>query len=207
MSGETLRAFLAVDLPPSLREDALRRVSPLHEQLGPGVRWVPEQNLHLTLKFLGEVDPDRIPRLLQGVAAKLAREESFRAGLGGLGAFPSPSRARVIWLDVIAGASRLARLARKLDAAAAKIGVPRERRPYRAHLTVGRLSAPAAVPILPAMAAMAVAETEEERIFSVEEVVLYESRLSSTGAQYVPLAHLPLGAVDDLQSELTPDTF
>jgi 2'-5' RNA ligase len=198
----SLRSFFAVDLPPSVRALAIQRVEPLRDIMAKGVRWVAEENLHLTLKFLGDVEPDRIPRLVSLAQAKLAGLTPFELAIGGLGAFPNASKARVLWLDVIAGAPQLARLARKLDAAAAKIGTGRERRPYRAHLTVGRLREPTPVPLARIPAPMAC----EEMSFSVGEVVLYESRLSSTGSQYVPLAHLRLREVDALQQELAPET-
>ena len=193
MSGrETVRAFFAVELPPAARTQAVAAINALRLEAGDQTRWVPEENLHLTLKFLGEIDPDRIPKLVHAAAAKLVRELPFEAELGGLGAFPSARAARAVWLGVTQGAGPLARLARKFDAAASRIGQARESRPYRAHLTLGRLRSPRRVAL--------------ERVtvpggapFSVDEVVLFESRLSSDGSNYRPLARLPLGQADALE--------
>ncbi|MFQ5513289.1 MAG: RNA 2',3'-cyclic phosphodiesterase [Myxococcota bacterium] len=202
MSRETLRAFLAVTLPSELRRLALARAARLRLRLGSQVRWVPEENLHLTLKFLGDIDPERVPVLVRNAQAKLGRQKPFSVALGGLGSFPDARRARIIWLGVSRGAAELARLARRLDAAAARIGVERERRPYRAHLTLGRLRQPSAIPL----AELAPAPDAEPPCFEVSEVVLYESRLSPSGASHVPLAHLLLQEVDASQSEFAPES-
>jgi 2'-5' RNA ligase len=95
------------------------------------------------------------------------------------------------------GKAELARLARRLDAAAAKIGVARERRAFQAHLTLGRLREPAAVPLEPAAAV-------EIPPFRVDEVVLYESRPAADGSRYVALARLPLADAD--LSDLAPES-
>ncbi len=185
--SEPVRAFLAVPLPAPAREQAEVALQAARETLGDRARWTPVENLHLTLKFLGDVDPDAIPKLVGRAHAKLHGVQPFEAALGGMGAFPGAREARVIWIGVTRGLSELAKLARKLDAAASAVGVPRDRRPYRAHLTLGRLREPGRVEIERLKA-------PEEVPFRVEEVILYESRLSPGGARHLPLAHLPLGA-------------
>ena len=198
MSAEPLRSFLAAELPPHARAQTLQAIEQLRKAIPDGVRWVPPENLHLTLKFLGNVDPERIPELIAAASARLQGVASFEVELGGLGVFPNAQRARVVWLGVCAGGAELARLARKLDRAAGRIGVERERRPFRTHLTLGRLRQPGPVPINEV-------PCPEGRPFLIEEIILYESRLSSTGAQYVPLARLPLGTLDTQQTNVAPD--
>lgn len=196
MSGrESVRAFFAVELSSAARAQAAAAIELLRSELPDPVRWVPEENLHLTLKFLGELDPDRIPKLVHLAAAKLVREHPFEAEIGGLGGFPSARAARVVWLGVTHGAGPLARLARKLDASAGRLGLERERRPYRAHLTIGRLPTPERIPFERV-------EAPGGARFPVDEVVLFESRPSSAGSRYRPLARLPLGRADAL--ELAP---
>lgn len=197
MKAERIRAFLAVELSDAAREQARAAIEALARLEPPRVRWTPAENLHLTLKFLGGIDPDAVPALLRHGASRLARLESFRVTLSGVGAFPNARRARVLWLGVTEGASRLARLARKLDAAAARVGVERERRPYRGHLTLGRLREPAPVPLERV-------HTMPGEPFAVSEVVLFESRLASAGATYVPLARLPLGGTEVPEIEFAP---
>ena len=199
MSADPLRSFLAVDLAPHARAQAAQVMAQLRQGAPEGVRWVPEENLHLTLKFLGDVEPDRIPKLIAASTAKLERVGGFEVMLGGLGVFPNARRARVVWLGVQAGGPELARLARKLDAAAARIGVERERRPFRTHLTLGRLRQPAPL-------ALSAVPCPDAKPFFVEEVVLYESRLSPTGARYVPLARFPLRRAEAQPPNFAPDT-
>ena len=194
---EPVRAFFAVDLPESVRKEVAEVTEGLRRELPVGVRFPSDEGWHLTLKFLGDVPRGALPRLLARASARLRSEQPFGVSLAGLGAFPNARAARVLWIGVGEGGARLAKLARKLEAAARGVGAPRERRPFHAHLTVGRLREPQRVPLerLPAPSGSG---------FSVGEVVLYESRLSSSGATYSPLARLPLGADGDAH-ELAPE--
>jgi 2'-5' RNA ligase len=197
--SDQLRAFFAVDLPPETRAAVGNALDVLRAEGPADVRWLAPENQHLTLKFLGEIPEDRVERLVARAQAKLAAAEPFEVELAGFGAFPNAREARVLWLGVARGAGELAKLARKLDAAARVVGAERERRPFAAHLTLGRLREPRRV--------------ELERIaapevtgFTVDEVVLYESRLSPGGSRYVPLAHLPLGKGADVENhEFAPE--
>jgi 2'-5' RNA ligase len=197
--SESLRAFFAADLPGATRAQAERALEALRQAVPSGARWESPEKLHLTLKFLGSVPADRVDRLAAGALAKLGRVARFQVALAGFGAFPNARAARVLWLGVTDGAAALARVARKLDAAAARIGVPREKRPFHGHVTLGRLREPARV-------ALERATCPEVPAFSVEEVVLYESRPSPTGSHYVPLARVPLAADGtDFEDDLAPD--
>jgi 2'-5' RNA ligase len=191
-----LRAFIAAELPPDARACLARSIEGLREVEGPGVRWADPAALHLTLKFCGEVPDDRVDELIERCAPRVRGIEPFEVSIGGLGAFPSAREARVIWAGITAGAGELARLARKLDAACARLGVERERRPYQPHLTLGRLREPRRVPIERLAGPSGIA-------FRVEDVVCFHSRLSPRGAEHVPLARLPLGAAG--HPELAPD--
>ena len=196
--GETLRAFFAIDLPESIRGVA-RRVRSEIEIANPRaeLRWVADANLHLTLKFLGDIEPREVPKLLARAASRVVRQEPFEATLSGLGAFPSLRTSKVLWLGIGQGSGEFAKLARKLEAAARGIGAQRERQPFRAHLTLARSRKPQRFDIasLPEV---------DSQSFSVDRVVLYESRLSSSGSTYVPLAQLPLGA-EDSHFEFAPE--
>lgn len=196
--SDHLRAFLAIALPDEARARVAEGVERLRAA-APGARWVPPENLHLTLKFLGEIREGDVPRLVERASAKLAREAPFEVAFAGFGAFPNAREARVLWLGAARGAGALAKLARKLGAAARAIGAERERRPFAAHLTLARLREPARVEIerIP---------SPEDVAFTVEEVVLYESRPSPGGPRYVPLAHLPLRAGADAEdNEIAPE--
>ena len=198
MSDE-LRAFFAIELPAEARARVAEAVERLRTVARQGVRWMALDTLHLTLKFLGEIREDGVPRLIARAHAKLGPEQPFDVGLAGYGAFPNAREARALWIGVSEGASSLARLARKLDSASRAIGAPRERRPFEPHLTLGRLRDPLRVELERAAPPDSVAWT-------VSEVVLYESRLSPSGARHVPLARFPLGAGGDAEHEdFTPE--
>lgn len=187
-----MRAFFAVELPVEARASAIEAAERLKAVARHGVRWMALDTLHLTLKFLGEIREDDVPRLIARANAKLAPEQPFGVGLAGYGAFPNAREARALWVGVSEGASALARLARKLDSASRAIGAPRERKPFEPHLTLARLRDPQRVELERATPPDSVAWT-------VSEVVLFESRLSPSGARHVPLARFPLGAGGDAE--------
>jgi RNA 2',3'-cyclic 3'-phosphodiesterase len=197
--SDRVRAFLAVPLPESARACGCEAIETLRAVVPADVRWTPPENQHLTLKFLGEIQEDRVEALVERASAKLAGVAPVELALGGFGAFPSAREARVLWLGVARGAGALAKLARRLDSAARVVGAERERRPFAAHLTLGRLRASARVEIerLPAPNAVA---------WTASEVVLYESRLAPDGARHVPLAHLALGVEADRDNEFAPES-
>jgi len=198
--SDRLRAFLAVNLSDAARDCAARAVETLAEAVPRGVRWVPPESQHLTLKFLGEIGEDKVDALTARASAKLATVAPFEVALAGFGAFPNAREARVLWLGVVQGSASLAKLARKLDGAARVAGSERERRPFSAHLTLGRLREPARVEIERLTAPVS-------PVWTVSEVVLYESRLAPDGARYVPLAHLALGAgLDPSANEFAPES-
>jgi 2'-5' RNA ligase len=196
--SDPIRAFLAVPLSPEARAVAQQATQRLRET-APGVRWIDASQLHLTLKFLEALASAEVPRLIAEVSGRLRGETPFEVGLCGFGAFPDARHARVVWMGVDRGQGALARLARKLDRAASRLGVPRDPRPYHAHLTLGRLREPRALALDRAAAPPRVS-------FRVEEVVLYESRLASNGATHLPLARLPLGsALESSDIDFAPE--
>jgi len=198
--SDRVRAFLAVSLPADARACAAEAIEILRGSVSADVRWTPPENHHLTLKFLGEIPEDKIDPLVERAGAKLASVAPFEVALAGFGAFPSAREARVLWLGVARGAAALAKLARKLDSASRVAGAERERRPFSAHLTLGRLSAPARIELEKLAPPTSVPWT-------VGEVVLYESRLAPDGARHVPLAHLPLGAaMESSENEFAPES-
>jgi 2'-5' RNA ligase len=191
-----LRTFLAADLPRTARESLARAIEKLREVEGPDVRWADPATLHLTLKFCGDVPAERVDELIERCGARVCGLAPFDVALAGLGAFPHAREARVLWVGVTEGAGELARVARKLDAACARLGIERERRPFQAHLTLGRLRVPRRI-------ALERLAGPDPIAFRVEDVVCFESRLSPRGAQHIPLARLPLGQPGEI--DLAPD--
>jgi 2'-5' RNA ligase len=178
-----------------LDDDVRARLAAAVERLqpvAPGVAWVARDNVHLTLKFLGAVDNDRLAALESSLASAAAGQVPFDLTVHGLGAFPSRIRARVLWAGIGAGAAELAALAARVDAALAALGFARETRPFAAHVTLGRVREPRANPRL-AAALEAGGPLGGQR---VARISLMRSDLSPRGARYSELAGLSLmGAV------------
>lgn len=156
-----------------------------------GVAWVASDNLHLTLKFLGGVEPDRMERVATALATAAAGGTPFDLALRGLGAFPSPTRPRVIWAGVARGGAELAALAGEVEKLLAPVGFAREERPFSAHVTLGRVREPRRDPAL--ATALGAAATREYGGFRVESVALMRSDLSPRGARYSVLGSWTLG--------------
>lgn len=186
----TRRLFVAAWLPPGAAEEAAKVIEELRDR-GVEARWVPRRNLHVTLRFLGDVEED-----LVGVAADVLPEAvaglvPFRLRLAGLGAFPSRGEPRVAWIGVDAGVAELGRLAVRTEKALLRAGVlsAPDPRPFRAHVTIGRPRSPGGRGRW--------RDLLRETAFhggahGLREVRLVESRLSPRGAEYVPVARFPL---------------
>jgi RNA 2',3'-cyclic 3'-phosphodiesterase len=161
--------------------DALRPVA--HD-----VAWVAPDNFHLTLKFLGPVDAERLAPLTETLTSAAAVYSSFQLEIRGLGAFPSPARPRVLWAGIDAGAASAAMLATRLDEALATLGFEREARAFSPHVTLGRVRQPHAQPRL----AEALGGSRSFGRVDVTRVSLMRSDLSPRGARYTELAPAPL---------------
>jgi 2'-5' RNA ligase len=182
----TLRAFLAAEI----GEGARRAVAAAAERLarevrGREVRWARPETYHLTLRFLGEVEAVRLGALAARVAEAVAGVAPFELRLGAVVAFPGPRRPRVIAATVEPEAP-LAALARCVEAAVVRAGLPPDERPFRPHLTLGRVR-DRAHPDLAAAGPLAA------QPFRVAEVVLFRSDLREGGALHTPLERMALG--------------
>jgi 2'-5' RNA ligase len=180
------RAFVAVRPPDAVLEALEETLAPARRVMV-GPRWAGRDQWHVTLQFLGPVAT--LAPVVHGLATAVAGLEPFRFQLGGSGAFPNPGRARVVWIGALEGAEAMAGLAGAVTGALAPLGYEAEARPFRSHVTVARLREPGAV--TPALAALGDGPVGEA--WTVEEIVLYQSRLSPSGSQYSVLARLPLG--------------
>jgi 2'-5' RNA ligase len=198
--GETLRAFVAVEVSETVAERAGALVDRLRgSSAGGEVKWVQPHHFHLTLKFLGQTPRPDLPALSEALQRVSATAAPFTLELGGLGAFPTVRRPRVVWLGVTAGGEALARLAGATETACEALGWAREEKPYRAHLTLGRVrersrgapSRPAARPeaLTRALERESGSEAGETR---VERIVLVRSELGRGGPVYTVLDAFPL---------------
>lgn len=154
------------------------------------VAWIAAGNLHVTLKFLGQIDAARLAGIETALTEAVAAAAPFELALRGLGAFPSTSRPRVLWAGAADGGPAVQRLAASVDEALARAGFARERRAFAPHVTLGRMREPRRNAVL--AAALAAAERRELGRVRVDRVSLMRSDLSRRGACYTELRGLPL---------------
>jgi len=182
-----MRVFLAV-FPPAEAQGAAAEVIERLRRPGDPVSWVKRENLHFTLRFLGELGESGMGRAAEAVREGAAEHRRFEAALGAPGAFPSARRARVLWLALSEGAEPLGALARSVEQILVRRGFDRADRPFASHLTLGR-----------------VRDREQdwsERLaghgsgpgvrFTVDRVVVVQSTLSPKGSTYQVRAEAPL---------------
>ena len=189
-SALTVRAFVAANLDASLKE-ALAGVQERLKATRADVGWVKPEHLHLTLKFLGHVEEARLGPISEAVASAVCGYGSFRLTLGGLGAFPQPRAARVVWIGVPEGADLLAGLQARLEEKLEALGFARETRPFTAHLTLGRVRGPGRrEQLASALISMPVGPVGE---MVVDQIQLMRSDLGREGPRYAILRSFPLG--------------
>ena len=184
-SAKTLRLFVAASVPAGLAASIEAAIDPWKAAV-PGARWTPPERRHLTLRFLGSTGSGRIPWIEDRLAEAAARRPPFEVVVRGLGAFPSPRRARVLWVGLDDAEGRLADLAGAVQEAIAS-EFPPDRRPFSPHLTVARCDPPAALPM------REVASDIEIGSLAVGEMSLVRSHLGAR-PRYETLARFPLGA-------------
>ena len=185
-----IRCFLAVDLPDSLRPQ-LALVQGELKKSHADVRWVAVGNIHLTLKFFGNVPEDDLMALAQAAREAAAQEEPFQLQVTIAGAFPNMKSPRVIWLGLGGDVIPLAQMYQQLEQAFAALGHLPEGRAFAPHLTLGRVKSPANRHRL----AMALEKLPplNWRPFQVNEIILFKSTLTPQGSIYTPLQVIPLG--------------
>jgi len=182
------RTFVALELSQHLKEGILAITRQMAKR-GVPASWAKPGTMHLTLKFLGDVEEERIPDVMRAVEAAAARVPPFAFGTGGLGAFPTARRPRVLWVGVNPEPSLFA-LQEAVEDELALVGFPEEDERYQPHITLGRLRDPRGAQGLPELLAelTAPAVTVE-----VKEILVMKSTLAAGGAVHERLAAIPLG--------------
>ena len=187
-----LRAFIAIELPAELQQKVHKATAHFRRGLDPLVRWTSAENMHLTLKFLGDVSQPSVEFLIQMLRTQADLVGPFAIQLTGLGSFPSLKRPRVIYIGIQAPAA-LGTLQREIESASRRLGYEAEERPFSPHLTLGRvrqnISASDQQNIRRAIEGT---QVDVLGSASINAVHLYKSELRPTGSVYTRLYSAPL---------------
>jgi len=187
-----MRAFIAIELSPDLK----KHLASLEEQLkssGADVKWVKPENIHLTLKFLGEIDEKRLGEIAKIIQETTSKNKPFYISLASPGAFPNINSPRVIWIGIDKGDSETKQFAIILEEETAKVGIPPESRPFSTHITLGRVrSGKNCEKLVKNLENLASKPPEDAPEFLVTKITLFKSTLTLGGPIYEALkeAHL-----------------
>jgi len=184
-----VRTFIAIDLDSRLQEALSTLEKELQEVRAP-ITWVKPERIHLTLKFLGDVAPEQILEI-QTKLEEVARNASpFSLEPVGCGAFPTIRQMRVIWVGLEGDVTALNDLQQAVEAAMVQLGFKQEERPFKPHLTLGRVKGRQHLRLLQEL--LLERQRFRAEAFDVTELVLYKSELRPEGARYTPLSRARL---------------
>jgi 2'-5' RNA ligase len=186
-----VRAFLAIDLPDSLRGE----IRKIQDRLRPhvsGIRWTRPEGIHLTLKFFGDISEDEIETLSRVIENTTGGVSPFSLRLGTLGAFPGTRRPRVLWIGVDGDVAALVKLQQEIERDLETGGFRMESRPYSPHLTMGRFRDPVKSSGLERTLEN-VKDVYQAKSFLAEGLTLFKSDLKPGGAVYTALRFFPFG--------------
>lgn len=189
MATDHIRTFIAVELPDTIKE----QVESLENQLmkaRANIKWIRPHNIHITLKFLGDIPSDRLELVSAGVREAVETIAPFQLALGRAGAFPNLDRPRVLWLDVEDVGNALIDLQSRVETALCARRFVREERPFSPHLTIGRVRSPKGSNGLTALMKQIPFQTPE---FHIDRVAIIKSELRPSGPIYTVLEHAELG--------------
>ena len=182
--SKTIRTFIAIEIPGNI----IFKIRELQEGIkvyGLKIRWVRSENIHLTLKFLGDVEAVKIGEIAEAISKTVKGYTPISLKAKGIGVFPGIKRPRVLWVGLTDQLEVLVRLQKTLDENLKRLGFPGEKRPFKGHLTMGRIKERIDVKKF-GDALMAFRRFESET-FTAGQLVLYKSELKPSGAVYTEM--------------------
>ena len=180
---DKIRTFVAVDLPQVAKMEVDKLTSTFRNE-GRGINWVRAENLHITLRFLGDIAEDTVPKLAENIKTNIYGFGKFNLSFSGLGGFPNLKMPRVIWVDTDVGKDRLRDLATSVEMACIESKFGRSDKRFMAHLTIGRVKNPSATDNIVKKIERTAFGTEP---FEIGAVTIFKSDLSPAGPKYTPL--------------------
>ena len=182
---EPIRAFVAIELPEQVKSVLTQLQNDLKRSKIASVKWAGPAGIHLTLKFLGNVDASEMPKLKEALSGAVSGVAPFSLELGNPGAFPNTHAPRVVWVGLEEPRGELSALQRAIEAECVALGLPAEDRPFSPHLTLGRVRREAGAEAASFVRSMREREqTVDLGEMTVDSVHLFRSDLRPTGAEY-----------------------
>ena len=188
MNNNTLRTFIGIPLSPAAKE-MLRKIQEDLQRFPIFVKWVDSSNIHLTLKFLGEITPQKLKSIQTIFPSLFKNSSSFEITITHLGAFPDVEKPRIIWAGISQNAERLTELAQKIENDLALFGFPKEDQEFTPHLTIGRVRS---LKNIETIAHEISGKTIPPITQTIDTVVLFKSILTSQGPIYEYLSEVKL---------------
>ncbi|MBN1914111.1 MAG: RNA 2',3'-cyclic phosphodiesterase [Candidatus Omnitrophica bacterium] len=190
-----MRSFIAISLPPDIK-DALARMQEKLKKSGADVKWVAPANIHLTLKFLGDLNEKKLEAVYGAMEDTAKNNTRFYARIRDLGAFPKVSSPRIIWAGIGAGDEEIKKIARQLEESIARVGIPKEDRPFSCHITLGRTKSALNLDRLTQDLTKNGKDPEAEGLgFDIEKITFFKSTLTPKGPLYEALKEASLRAI------------
>jgi 2'-5' RNA ligase len=193
-----IRTFIAIELSPMIQNHLTIVLEQLKSCIKTGVRWVPPNNIHLSLKFIGDFPEGQIPNLKHDLSIATSHIHPFDFEISNLGAFPNLNHARVIWVGVVSN-NALQDLASECDRVTHTFGISLEERPFSPHLTLGRVSSNITQQEMAEIGK--VLSNKKIGILGTQQVgavTIFKSDLGPSSAAYTPLTRLHLRQPDSL---------
>ena len=189
------RTFIAIELDDAVRAAFERVQYRLRaEPISGFVRWVGPEAIHLTLKFLGDIDSARVPEVLSALQLACAGIAPFELAVRGAGCFPNYERPNVVWAGIVGDVKEAGRLAQRIEAECKKLGFPPEERPFSPHFTLGRVSRDAGLKQRTQLGEIVRRfDLGPAGAISADAIHLMRSELRPTGSVYTSLGSVKLG--------------
>jgi len=179
-----MRAFIAIELPDKIK-NSLKSLQEQLKKAEADVKWVTPENIHLTLKFLGEVDDEKLKRISMAIEEAACENNSYKIGIHSLGAFPKMDYLRVLWVGAEEGDAETRKIAQNLEEKITKIGIPKEARPFSSHITIGRIrSTLNRERLVRELKTLQENFGKENLEFCASEITLFKSTLTPKGPLY-----------------------
>jgi len=187
---DNLRTFIAIDIPGNILSE-IRELQEGIKDYGFKIRWVRPESIHLTLKFLGDIKAVKINEIAEAISKTVVRYTPISLQAKGVGVFPGIKRPQVLWVGLAGQLEPLVSLQKTLDENLETIGFPMEKRPFKGHLTMGRMKAK--IDVKKFGDVLMTFRSFESEAFTADKIILYKSELKPSGAVYTELASASLG--------------